>query len=153
MKGLLLDTSFVSVFAPDRPGLPADFRMWVEEQRTHGNWFLSAIVVAELQRGVAKLGRLGATAKASRLARWLETTLVQFDNRILAIDSPTAREAGELADRVAGRGYEPGLADVLVAASARLNDLGVLTANTRHFAFLEVAHFNPLAGEYPPARA
>jgi predicted nucleic acid-binding protein len=150
VKGLVLDTSFVSAFAPDRPALPADFQKWVAEQRTRGTWFLSAIVVAELQRGVAKLGRTGAGAKAGRLAGWLETTLVQFDSRILPIDAPTAREAGELADRAAGRGRDPGLADVLIAATARLNDFGVLTANTRHFAVLEVPHFNPLAGEYPP---
>ncbi|WP_352801978.1 hypothetical protein [Mesorhizobium sp. M0909] len=41
------------------------------------------------------------------------------------------------------RGANPGLADVLIAATARLHGLSVLTANTRHFAILDVPYLNP----------
>ncbi len=150
MSGLLLDTSFVSVFAPDRQEPPEEFLRWVDAQRARGNWYLPAIAVAELVRGVTKLRRAGAVTKAGRLGLWLETTLNEFEQRILPVDAATAREAGQLADRVSARGHDPGLADILVAATARVNGLDVLTVNTRHFAMLEVEHFNPLRGEFPP---
>ncbi|WP_292548609.1 hypothetical protein [Mesorhizobium sp.] len=65
--------------------------------------------------------------------------LVEFNQRILPIDLAIAREARKLEDATIARGANPGLADV----TAHLNGLSVLTANTRHFAILDVPYLNP----------
>lgn len=151
MNGYLLDTSFVSVFAPGRFTLTVSFLDWVKRQEAQKNWYLSTVVLAEIERGISKARRTGAPAKADRLARWLEMTIEEFADRILPIDELAAREAGRLGDRTSARGNNPGFADILLAATARTNNLGVLTANVRHFAALEVEFYNPLAGDYPPS--
>ncbi|MBA3448943.1 MAG: type II toxin-antitoxin system VapC family toxin [Pseudaminobacter sp.] len=145
MSGYLLDTSFLSIFAPDRPPLPLHLQGWVAEQRERGSWHTSSIVVVEVERGIAKLERSGGNAKAERISRWFEGLLAEFDERVISVDSAIAREAGRLEDAAIARGRNPGLADVLIAATARLHDLSVLTANVRHFAVLDVPYFNPMA--------
>ena len=145
MSGYLLDTSFVSAFAPGRPPLPAPLQSWIAEQREHGSWYVSSIVVVEVERGIAKLTRSGGNAKAERIGQWFEQLLDEFDQRIISVDRTIAREAGRMEDAAIARGRSPGLADVLIAATARLNNLSVLTANVRHFEILEVPHLNPFA--------
>jgi len=144
LKGYLLDTSFLSVFAPDRPPITPHLQKWVAEERERGAWYIPSIAVVEVERGIAKLNRTGGHARAERINRWFENLLVEFEQRILAVDRLVAKEAGRLEDAAIAVGRNPGLADVLVAATARLHDLSVLTANARHFAVLNVLYFNPL---------
>lgn len=151
MSDYLLDTSFLSAFAPDRPLLPSHVQKWVADQRERGSWHMSSIVVLEVERGIAKLNRSGGHAKAERIRRWFESLLVEFDQRILPVDVAIGREAGRLEDSANARGVNPGLADVLIAATARLNGLSVLTANVRHFATLDVPYLNPFVEDGPKA--
>jgi len=145
LSGYLLDTSFLSAFAPDRPPLASHVHKWVAEQRERGTWYMSSIVVLEVERGIAKLTRSGKLAKAERLSLWFKSLIVEFDQRIIPVDTAIAREAGRLEDATIARGFSPGLADILIAATARLNDLSVLTANIRHFTALDVLCLNPFA--------
>ncbi|PTE08073.1 type II toxin-antitoxin system VapC family toxin [Mesorhizobium helmanticense] len=151
MSDYLLDTSFLSAFAPDRPLLPSHVQKWVTDQRERGSWHMSSIVVLELEKGITKLKRSGGHAKVERISQWFESLLVEFDQRILPVDVAIGREAGRLEDSANARGVNPGLADVLIAATARLNGLSVLTANVRHFAVLDVPYLNPFAQGDPAA--
>jgi hypothetical protein len=45
---------------------------------------------------------------------------------VLPLDGPTAQIAGALSDLARGRGHSPGLADVIIAATARRHDLIIL---------------------------
>ena len=137
----------MSAFAPGRQALPHRFEVWAERQREQGAWYLSTIVIHELERGIAKLRRAGGVSKADALTLWLTETLLHYDGRILSVDSQVAREAGQLEDRTIAAGKNPGLADVLIAATARVHDLTILTANVRHFATLDVPHLNPFSEE------
>lgn len=145
MTGHLLDTSILSVFAPGRRDLPPHFEAWAEEQREHGSWYLSTIVIHELERGIAKLRRAGGVSRADALKLWLSDTLLHYEGRILSVDTLVAREAGKLEDSAIAAGRNPGLADVLIAATARIHDLSILTANVRHFAVLDVSFRNPFS--------
>ncbi len=95
--------------------------------------FLSAVTIAELDAGVAKLRRTGAKAKAGRIAYWIEATIALFADRILPFDTPLARTAGALHDNARAAGIEPGFADVVIAATAKHHELMILTRNVRHF--------------------
>jgi predicted nucleic acid-binding protein len=105
--------------------------------------FLSAVTVAEIEDGIAKLRREGASRKSADLAAWLETVLHLYGDRILAFDAPTARIAGALADRARSQGHAPGFADIIVAATAQHHRLTILSRNLRHLAPLGVAVIDP----------
>lgn len=107
--------------------------------------FLSVITVTEVEDGIAKARRQGATRKAERLSEWLETVLHLYGARILPVDLPVARYMGRLADLARGKGYDPGLADVTIAATALQHGYTVLTRNLRDFEPLEVPALDPFS--------
>lgn len=111
--------------------------------------FLSVVTVAEIEDGVAKLFREGATRKGSDIAEWLETVLHLYGDRILAFDTATARLAGALADHARGLGQAPGFADIIIAATARRHRLTILSRNLRHFEPLGVPVLDPFVA-LPP---
>jgi len=110
---------------------------------------LSSVTVAEIEDGIAKLRREGSTRKSDDLRAWLETVLHLYGNRILPFDMATARIAGALSDLARGQGHAPGLADIIIAATAQHHGLIVLTRNMKDFAPLGVPTLNPFAA-LPP---
>lgn len=147
MAAYLVDTNVIAAGAPSRTALPELVR-WMDERSAL--LFLSAVTVAEIDDGIAKMRREGATRKSDELMAWLETILHLYGDRILVFDTPTARVAGRLSDRARGQGQAPGLGDIIIAATAQRHGLTILSRNVRHFAPLGVAAFDPFAG-LPPA--
>ena len=119
------------------------------DQGQRDRLFVSAIVILETQRGIAKLRRAGGKARADRLERWLSGVLVDFNEQLLSIDPIIAKAAGELEDASIAAGRSPGLADVLIAATAQVHGLTVLTTNVRHFAVLGTPYLDPFAEPLP----
>jgi predicted nucleic acid-binding protein len=111
---------------------------------------LSSVTVAEIEDGIAKLRREGATRRSADLAAWLEAVLHLYGDRILAFDTSTARIAGILSDRARGQGQTPGLGDIIIAATAKRHGLTILSRSTRHFVPLGVSVLDPFAA-LPPA--
>ena len=105
--------------------------------------FLSVVTVAEVQDGIAKARREGATRKAGRLTEWLETLLHLYTSRILSLDTHIARALGTLSDQARAAGHAPGLADLAIAATADSSGYTILTRNLRHFAVLGVLAHDP----------
>lgn len=138
----LLDTSIISLLAPDRPELSQDFAKWIESRQDR--LFLSAITILEIEQGINKLMRAGGRARADRLAEWLNAILDDFGDRVLVIDANVARVAGAMSDAAIAAGEHPGLADVLIGATAKAHSALVLTRNGRHFAALRVDFADPL---------
>lgn len=142
----LVDTKVISAGAPSRPVSLA----LVEWMDTHSAaLFLSAVTVAEIEDGIAKSRREGATRKSADLTAWLETVLHLYGDRILAFDAPTARIAGAMADRARGQGHAPGFAAIIVAATAKHHGLTILSRNLRHFEPLGIPVIDPLV-KLPP---
>jgi predicted nucleic acid-binding protein len=138
----LLDTSVISLLAPERPRLSGDLTKWIESRQD--NLLLSAITILEIEQGINKLVRAGGTARAERLTNWLNAILDDFGDRILVVDVDIARVAGAMSDAAIAKGEHPGLADVLIAATAKARSAIVLTRNGRHFAALGVGFADPL---------
>jgi predicted nucleic acid-binding protein len=126
----LVDTNVISGAAPARPVPPALVE-WMDVHST--SLFLSVVTVAEIEDGIAKSRREGATRKSSDLASWLETVLHLYGDRILAFDAPAARIAGAISDRARGQGHAPGFADLIIAATAQRHGLILLSRNLKHF--------------------
>ena len=143
----LVDTNVISAGAPSR-GAPAELIEWMDAQSA--SLWLSAVTVMEIEDGVAKLRRERATRKSADLAAWLEALLHLYGERVLPLDMPTARIAGRLSDRAREQGHAPGLADIIIAATAERHGLTILSRNVRHFAPLGVPALDPFEA-LPPA--
>jgi len=142
----LVDTNVISAAAPSRPVSTA----LIEWMDTHSaSLFMSAVTVAEIEDGIAKLRREGARRKSADLTAWLDTVLHLYGDRVLAFDAATARIAGAMSDRARGLGHTPGLADIIVAATARHRGLTILSRNVKHFGPLGVAIVDPFV-KLPP---
>jgi predicted nucleic acid-binding protein len=112
--------------------------------------FLSAVTVAEIEDGIAKLRREGVRRKSADLTTWLQTLLHLYGDRVLAFDAPTARFAGAMTDRARGQGHARGLADIMIAATAQHHQLTILSRNVKHFQLLGVVLLDPFV-TLPPA--
>lgn len=107
--------------------------------------YLTVVTVAEIEAGVRKLMRKGASSKAAQLGIWRDGLLRRFSGRILPFDLKAAPIAGELLDFALGQGVEPDFTDIQIAAIARSRGFTVLTRNARHYAPLGVPFLNPYA--------
>jgi toxin FitB len=136
----LVDTNIISAASPTRQA-PAELIAWMDAQSAL--LFLSAVTVAEVEDGIAKSRREGATRKSRDLRAWLEAVIHLYGERILTFDTPTARIAGALSDRARGQGHTPGISDIIIAATAQHSSLTILSRDTRHFAPLGVPVLDP----------
>lgn len=106
---------------------------------------VSVVTIAEIEDGIAKSAREGASRKAGLLQEWLETLIHLYSAHFLPFDLAAARIAGALSDGARERGHTAGFADLAIAATARRHDLTILTSNLKHYAVLDVPAQNPVA--------
>jgi toxin FitB len=102
------------------------------------------VTIAEISAGIARLNRLGSTARAVRLKDWLDRILCLYADRVLPFETSAAEIAGALGDAATAAGRHPGFPDIVIAAIAKSRDLAVLTMNTRHFEPLSVELLSPI---------
>lgn len=140
-SGYLLDTNVVSATAPDRPQLPQSL---ADLLVSHSDRiFIPSLVIQELRKGIAKLDRSGGHRRAERLLAWLNGLTDAYSEAIISLDAEIALLAGRMEDAAIAAGRHPGLADILIAATAKARSLVLLTANARHFEPLDVECRNP----------
>jgi toxin FitB len=147
--GYLIDTNVLSSAAPGRADRAPRLVEWMIGHTD--SLYLSVVTIAEIDQGIAKARREGATRKAARLSEWIELVITLYADRILTIDLEVARLAGVLADLARGKGHVPGFADAAIAATAGVHDLMVLTRNLRDFEPLGVPVWDPFPN-LPPDR-
>jgi predicted nucleic acid-binding protein len=133
MTLFLVDTNVVSELRKPRPH-PAVLA-WLEATATN-RLRLSAATIGELQAGI-ELTRKPNPDRARELEAWLEDVIEAFD--ILAVDESVFRQWARLM-----RGQSSHLLiDALIAATAQVHDLTVVTRNERDFVSLGVTVLNP----------
>lgn len=141
----LLDTNVLSLAAPSKRQTETTQAL-AEWLLSHGDeLWLSVITAAEIEDGIAKAARTGATRKARDLAEWWGEIRHFYANQILPIDLETARETGRLMDVARAAGINPGFEDIAIAATGSRYGLTVLTGNEKDFGPLGVAYHNPFA--------
>ena len=136
----LIDTNVIS---ESRKGARADsgvrdfFKRVVTEQALV---FLSAITVGELRRGAELIRHRGDKSQAARLERWLTQLLRHYHDYILDVDSDIAQLWGRL--RVP---HHENAIDKLIAATALIHDLTIVTRNHDDFTKTGVRIIDPFS--------
>ena len=138
MTGYLLDTNVVSELRKGSRGNP-EVRAWLEIQRAAQLW-LSVLVVGELRRGVHLIGRRDA-ASAAVLGQWLDGIIEDFSDRILPVTATIAQQwaAMSVPDPIP-------VVDGLMAATAAVHDLTVVTRNVADIGRTGVRWVDPFTG-------
>jgi len=140
----LLDTNVISELRrPDR----ADRHVIAWASRIPANgFFLSAISILEIELGALLVARKDA-AQGEVLRAWIDDGILpRFEGRILAVDTEVAQRCARLhvPDPRAER-------DALIAATALVHGLTVVTRNVTDFQPTGVALLNPWHAQHGEA--
>lgn len=129
----LLDTNAISEI---RRGRDANVAAWASEAGD-ADLYLSVLTLGEIRKGIERL-RERDPDQAGVFAAWLEQLRDHFADRILSIDARVADEWGRL-----NAPAERKTVDSLIAATARVHELTVVTRNTVDFEACDVPVLNP----------
>ena len=138
----LLDTCVLSEYAKRAPH--AAVITWLDEQ-TESGLFISALSLAEIEKGILKLAATAVHAKrADKLTIWLGKLTERFAARTLPIDAAVWRVWAQQAAQAELDGQAIAPMDGLLMASAQCHGLTVVTRNVADF--VRYPHvFNPWA--------
>jgi len=131
----LLDTNVVSELRKPKPhgGVVA----WLESM-DDTKLFLSAVTLGEIQAGV-EITREQDAAKAAEIEGWLE--LVAASYNVLPMDAAVFRRWARLMHGKSNTLYE----DAMIAATAHVHGLTVVTRNVADFKSFGITLLNPFA--------
>lgn len=135
----LLDTNIVSELRRSKPH--GAVVAWLESVEDT-DLYLSAVTLGEIQAGI-ELTREQDAAKAAQIEQWLNQVAQTFN--VLAMDSAIFRAWATLMHRTSNTLYE----DAMIAATAQVHHLTVVTRNVTNFRTFNVELLNPFEGGSP----
>jgi toxin FitB len=131
----LIDTNIIFEIRKGRRCDPNVARWY--EKNEDASLYLSVLVIGEIQSGIEKV-RTKDTAKANALEQWLITVDKAFGERILPVDRAVAHEWGRLKVH-----RSLPVVDGLLAATAKIHRMTLVTRNTADIADVDVLMLNP----------
>ena len=131
----LLDTNVISELR--KPQADPNVVAWARNIPAY-RLYISAITLLEIETGILRLERRDPV-QAIPLRNWLESHVIPaFAGRVLSVDSSIARRCARL--HVPDRSNE---SDALIAATALVHDMTIVTRNARDFTFAGITVINP----------
>jgi toxin FitB len=126
----LCDTNIISELIRPQPNLGV-----IAWSQQISSTFISAITLEEIAYGLA-------AKPNARIQAWFEE-FVQSNCQILPITVGIAQRSGELRGQLRTQGKPRSLADMLIAATAQINSLTLVTRNIRDFEDCNILLLNP----------
>ncbi|MBP6783952.1 MAG: type II toxin-antitoxin system VapC family toxin [Verrucomicrobiales bacterium] len=131
----LLDTNVVCEATARQP--EAGVLAWIEAHAD--DCFLSSVTLGEIWKG---LHRLPEGKRKRGLEQWAEALEGDFAEQVLGLDTVTLKCWGTLYAKHEAKGFNMDVMDSLIAATALVHQLIVVTRNTADFPD-DVKTFNP----------
>ena len=131
----LLDTNILSETRKRQPA--TGVTSWIAAtppERLH----VSVLTLGEIEQGISRIRDRGDNEQAAGLERWLGEVELGFADRILPVTLPVAAAWGRQQ-----RAQPLSVIDGLIAATAKVNSLTVVTRNARDFERSGVQVLNP----------
>ena len=135
MNGFLLDTNVISELVK-----PAPNRSVVEFLSTLDNAWLSILSLHEITYG---LGLLPRGKRRSELEEKLQLLLSEYSDMVIPIDQSEADQAAFIRVQAKHQGRVIHLADALIAGTAKVHNLSVVTRNVDDFLGIDIGIINP----------
>lgn len=135
--GYLLDTCLLSEVWKPRPN--EGVLDWLSTS-TEEELFLSVLTLGEIKKGIEKLP---AGKKKASLVRDFALVRSRFSARVLPVTDVVAERWGDLAAEASRAGHHLHVVDGLVAATALVAGLTVVTRNVADFATTPVPLLDP----------
>jgi toxin FitB len=129
----LLDTNVISELRRSKPH--GAVKAWLASV-PDANLQISAVSLAEIQRGVEN-ARETDPAKAGEIESWADKIELTFS--VLPVDAPVFRLHARWMHRRSDACYE----DALIAATAKIHGLVVVTRNVIDFTEFDIGLFDP----------
>jgi hypothetical protein len=133
----LLDTNIVSELRRARPH--GAVVAWLRDIRNE-DLHVSAVTIGEIQSGI-EITREQDEAKADEIEAWLEQVAETFN--VISMDARAFRSWARLMHRRTDDLIE----DAMIAATAKVHNLTVVTRNVRDFADFDIPTLNPFAAK------
>lgn len=133
----LLDTCVLSELVKANP--ESAVLAWMAERKEH-ELFVSAMTIAELYRGIAKLP---TSRRKSDLTVWLQQVEAGFDERVMSFTLDTAHVWAQMCANAEAAGKSMAAFDSIIAATAVEHSLCLVTRNIRDFSNVSVELLNP----------
>ncbi len=133
----LLDTCVISELTKPEPS-PA-LREWIAMIHP-SSLFLSVVTIGEIRKGIVKLP---GSKKKEHLTLWLDTLIADYDDRILPVDLAISERWGFLQGEAEKVGTPMPTLDGLIAATASVYNLTIITRNEQDFLSSRILIVNP----------
>ena len=131
---ILLDTMVLSELRKARPNVGVVTYLKAQQP---DSVFLSAMTIGEIEAGIEKQRGISPEF-AKDLSQWLAQMELQFASSILPVTPAVAKIWGRLCAQTGNKGI-----DNLIAATALVHNLVVVTRNVKDFRAAGVRVFNP----------
>ena len=135
----LLDTCVVSETRAKKPN--AAVMKWLSGQNPD-TLYISVISIGEIKNGIC---RLGDTRKARELSNWLGELETSFGPRVLSVNVTVAECWGRILAESSCNGTARPAVDALIAATAKVDNLVLVTRNERDMRGTGVELLNPFS--------
>jgi toxin FitB len=134
----LLDTNVLSETRKRQPA--AGVAEWIAATPP-GRMHVSVLTLGEIEQGIARIRGRGDQGQAAALERWLTDVQAGFEDRILPVSLPVAAAWGRQPQT-----QPVPVIDALIAATARVHGLTMVTRNAKDFEPAGIPVLNPFAG-------